>query len=99
MNSLRTKVTQLDEVISQYAHLLPNDYHYWAEDIASIINRGHAHDIEEAIELYDEERHALWEKQRAARDRCSNCANSKSCDYFVKEGFRTSGEVCPAYRP
>lgn len=99
MNSLRAKMAELDEIISQHAHLLPADHHYYAEDIASIIKRGRAHDVEEARKLYDEESQALWEKQRAARDRCSNCANSKSCDYFVKEGFRTSGEVCPAYRP
>ena len=68
MGAHRAKVAQLEEIISRYAHLLPENYHYWAEDIASLIIRGSACNIEDAIKLYDEQREKEWEKERKERE-------------------------------
>lgn len=67
MAASQAKLAQLEEVISQYAHLLPEKYHYWADEIASFISCGSACDIQGAIKLYDEQREKEWEEQEVSR--------------------------------
>ena len=69
INSLKVKVTQLDEEISKYEHLLPSKYHHFAEDIAVYIGGGFTCSIDGAIMLFEEKMKNEMAMREAARRR------------------------------
>ena len=95
IKSLKAKVTELEEIISTYGHLLSESYHYRANDIALLIESGQAGSIEGAIRILDEKS----QRRYAARERCLSCAKSGLCSWSVKEGFKETGDVCPVFVP